>query len=242
MRLALALLISLPALAQTPAQPTPGASLFLAHCAHCHGLKGEGGRGSSLVVRPLPRAANREALFWVILRGIPNTEMPPARTLTQSEATQLVYYVESLGRSFDETPGNPLLGAKSYEKGKCSDCHSIKGRGGQLGPDLTDIGLRRGIAYLRAALIAPGTAAPEGFLQVRVKTREGKQITGVRLSEDTFSIRLRDESHKLYSFFKNELAELEPQPGASPMPSFEKTFTPQEITDLVAYLASRRGN
>ena len=47
-------------------------------CAGCHGPGGEGGRGAMLARPSLSRAPDDEALFHVIQRGIPGTEMPRA--------------------------------------------------------------------------------------------------------------------------------------------------------------------
>ena len=53
-----------------------GEILFRAHCAPCHGPKGDGGRGSNLAVRRLLRAPDDAALSSVITLGIPGTQMP----------------------------------------------------------------------------------------------------------------------------------------------------------------------
>ena len=42
------------------------------------------------------------------------------------------------------------------------------------------------------------------------------------------------------SFWKKDLAQVERQPGKSPMPSCQGQLADAELTDLVAYLASLR--
>ena len=68
---------------------------------------------------------------------------------------------------------------------------------------------------------------------------DGTVVTGRLLSHDTFSVQLLDTTEKLRSFAKSDLREH----GfiASPMPSYRGTLTPQEITDVVSYLASLKG-
>src|SRR6266702_2120404 len=75
-----------------------GEVLFRAHCAPCHGPKGDGGRGSNLAVPRLLRAPDDAALSSVITLGIPGTQMPGTR-MTEEEYRQLVAYVRSLGRN-----------------------------------------------------------------------------------------------------------------------------------------------
>ena len=37
-------------------------------------------------------------------------------------------------------------------------------------------------------------AVPEGYLQVKVTTKSGETVTGVRVDEDSFSLQIRDSS------------------------------------------------
>jgi cytochrome c oxidase cbb3-type subunit 3 len=226
---------ALPCLAQKR-----GEEVFLAFCAHCHGPKGTGGRGADLT--HVGRATTRDELIRVIVDGIDGTEMPPAPMLSQSEGQQLVDFVLSLRNKPEETAaGNLFLGESLYrEKGDCARCHAIDGKGGRMGPDLSGVGLRRSLAYLRRALTEPGAEVPDGYAQVRVNTKDGKHTTGFLLNEDTFSLRLRDFSGHLLSFWKTDVTELRKDPGQSPMPSFRDKFSAKEVEDLVAYLASRR--
>jgi cytochrome c1 len=105
---------------------------------------------------------------------------------------------------------------------------------------LTEIGARRSAAYLREALIDPAASAPEGFLIASVITRAGRNIRGVRVNEDSFTIQLRDDEDRFHSFRKNELRGLKKEFGVSTMPGY-KTLAAAELDDLVAYLASLGG-
>ncbi|HTB80307.1 MAG TPA: c-type cytochrome [Opitutaceae bacterium] len=229
--------------------------LFLIHCAPCHGPHGEGAVGPTLAAAHLPRASSEEALLKIITRGIEGTEMPRSR-LEPDEIRQVAAWVWQLGKIAPEKiPGDAGHGRQLYfAKGGCVQCHSIGGHGGSIGPDLTDVGLRRGASYLRRALVDPGAdvpksfssyrsevSLPDNFLLVRVVTKDGREITGVRINEDTFSIQLRDFSSHIHSFFKSDLAELHKDWGQSPMPPYGAVFTPAELDDLVAFLSSLRG-
>jgi cytochrome c oxidase cbb3-type subunit III len=228
----------------TPGDLANGEQVFRGQCARCHGPKGEGGLGAVLAQPRLRRAPDDESLFKVIRDGIKGTEMPPAFTLTSREIWQLAGYIRGLGRLPPETvPGDPRRGQEVYlMKGKCVQCHILAGRGESVGPELTDIGARRNARYLRAALLEPEAAVPNGFLQVRVTTSDGRRITGVRLSEDTFTIQMSDLTGRTYSFPKQDLKDLQKDFGKSPMPTYQGLLMPAELDDLVAYLVSLRGN
>jgi len=231
--------------AQPPASPedlAAGERIYRTQCAYCHGPHGEGGRGAALARPRLPHAPDDAALSAVIESGIPDTEMP-GHWFSPHEILQITAYVRTLGRvQPQKIVGDPARGQKLYSgKGGCGRCHTVNGRGGALGPDLTDVGARRSVAYLRESLLVPEAAVPEGFLQVQLLTRDGRRITGVRLNEDTFSIQIRDLSDNFRSYFRSELVEVTKQFGKSPMPSYKNVLTPDELNDLVAYLDSLRG-
>ncbi len=179
----------------------------------------------------------------VIKQGIENTEMPGAWQLTDREIWQVAGYVRSLGRTAAVVlPGDPERGRALYEsKGGCAGCHIIHGAGSSLGPELSEIGARRSAEYLRESLVKPGAAVPDGFLIVRVTTRDGKVVRGIRANEDTFTIQVRDASNRFHSFRKSDVTSLKKEFNQSIMPSYESKLSASELDDIVAYLASLRG-
>jgi putative heme-binding domain-containing protein len=227
-------------LPRTPADLQRGEKLFQVHCALCHGPQGAGGRGPSLMKPKLNRAPNDAALVKVIENGIRGTEMPGAGAMSDREMRQTAAYVRSLGRLPQKpVPGDRVHGAVIYQsKGNCAACHTIRGEGGIIGPDLTSIGDSRSAVYLRQSIVDPGAAVPEGYLLVTVTPKSGGSLTGVQLNEDSFSIQFRDDSGRTRSFWKKDLAQVEHHKGKSPMPSYKDRLSDVEVTDLVAYLAS----
>lgn len=232
-----------------------GETLFREHCAPCHGAKGDGGRGANLAVRRLPRAPDDATLGAIIAQGIAGTEMPQTR-MTDPERAELIKYVRSLGQApAAQVAGNRERGEQLFfGKGNCAQCHTVGPRGGSIGPDLTNIGERRGPANLRQSILDPEAETPENFaqyrkviympdnyLRVRVVTSDGKQITGARIDEDTFTIQIRDDASRIYSFRKDELKELHKDWGKSPMPAYRGVFSDAELGDVIAYLAALTG-
>ncbi len=227
-------------IAPTPQDLANGQRIFQSQCAHCHGPRGEGGRGANLARPHLRRAADDPALFKIIDEGIEGTEMPGAG-MTIPETWQVVAFVKSLGRMPPgNLSGNPARGEQVYAANRCAGCHTIHGRGGALGPDLTDVGARRSPQHLRASVIEPEAEVADGFLQVRVTPRKGPRVTGVRVNEDTFSIQVRDLAGNLHSYWKADLTDLQKDRGKSPMPAYG-TIASSQLDDLVAYLASLEG-
>jgi putative heme-binding domain-containing protein len=221
-----------------------GKRLFANNCAPCHGPRGAGGRGANLAQPKLPRAADDPSLFDVIRNGLPGTEMPPGWwVMDDRELWQVAAYVRTLGAVPSETVrGDPQSGRILFKSKGCIGCHQVAAEGGRMGPPLTDIGLRRGAEYLRAAMLDPSVSVPEDFLLVRLDTKDGKRVEGIRLNEDTWSIQVRDNSDRLLSFWKDDLASLDRQTGKSPMPGYRERLTRSELDDLTAYLISLKGD
>jgi putative heme-binding domain-containing protein len=239
--------------AQSNADIEGGRQLFQGMCVECHGAGGAGGDAPSLNRPRLNHARDDTALASVIADGIPNTAMPRIRRFTESELKQLVAYVRSVGKIPQERVlGDAKSGAAIYKRLACSSCHIVAGEGGTLGPDLSEIGFLRGATYLHEAVVAPGASLPKGtlsvlsrgyaeYLPVRVVTRQGREILGIRVNEDAFTIQVRDAAGMFYSLRKSDLELLDKQAGKSIMPSFASQLAAPELTDLVAYLVSLRG-
>src|SRR5213594_2536508 len=79
----------------TPDDIKAGAKTFRFHCAPCHGLRGEGGRGPNLVTGRFYRGATDADLLKNISEGIPGTEMP-ALFYMEDRVRQVIAYIRSL--------------------------------------------------------------------------------------------------------------------------------------------------
>ncbi|MEZ5559188.1 MAG: c-type cytochrome [Pseudomonadales bacterium] len=229
-----------------------GQQLFRLHCARCHGMLGEGGEGPSLKRARLQHAADDEALFDVITNGIAGTGMPATWSPNDAERWQIAGYVRSLGALPPEPmPGDPERGRLVYEtRGGCGSCHIAAGAGRGVGPELTEVGLRRNAGYLRRALVNPDADYPmlssqitgriNAFLTVRVVSADG-EFEGLRVSEDEFSIQMRDLSGVIHSFDKRSLLSFDKAFDHSLMPGYDATLSETDVNDVVSYLMTLRG-
>ncbi|HXJ40462.1 MAG TPA: c-type cytochrome [Bryobacteraceae bacterium] len=223
--------------AQTPAEE--GRQFYLGHCAHCHGPDGEGGRGVNLTTGRFRHSSNDDELLATIRTGLPGTEMPGSR-LPPADLRKLVIYVRQLGEAgaAEKATGDAAQGERIYSRSGCSQCHAIGTSGGGLGPPLDSVGRRRSLKFLQDSLTSPSAYNPKEFVGVRVVTVTGEVRTGVRLNEDDYSIQLRDQQDRLWSFSKQELREVT-RLEQSLMPSYQSLST-RDLADLVAYLNTLR--
>src|SRR5437588_11280676 len=133
------LLIGLRFVAIGIAQDTEtGRKQFESLCASCHGADGAGGEHAPSIVNV--RRAQTD-LRETIMKGIPDGGMP-AFLLAQSDLDALIAFVGALR---DPVAGHPAdgdfsAGARFFTgSGTCIQCHMISGKGGSLGPDLTNL-------------------------------------------------------------------------------------------------------
>jgi putative heme-binding domain-containing protein len=125
-------------------------------------------------------------------------------------------------------------------KGGCLRCHSVANRGGSLGPDLSEIGVRRSPASLRLSIANPDAEILQGYLTAVLVTTDGRRIEGIAINEDDISIQLRDTEGNPRSFLKRNLKQVGRE-QRSLMPRYAERLSEKEIDSVVDYLRTLRG-
>jgi alcohol dehydrogenase (cytochrome c) len=83
-------------LAGMPAAVTAGQRLYDQTCQSCHGPAGRGDRGPALNTGAFKQGRDDGDLFHTIREGVPGSQMPPFRQLSDEQLWQLVAYIRSL--------------------------------------------------------------------------------------------------------------------------------------------------
>jgi putative heme-binding domain-containing protein len=231
---------------------------FRINCALCHGLGAHGGgRGPDLTRAQKKHAHNDAEMFQIITNGIPGTAMPANGTngqgvgMTDEEIWQIITYI----RSQEVKAPAKAIGSASHGKelfygdANCSMCHMVDGKGGRLGPDLSAVGASRTHDALVESVRDPNrrlawglTESTKEFAQeyesVTAVTADGKQIKGVTLNEDSFSVQIMDSGEKIHLLDKASLRSFQ-KSRQSAMPKYEtETLSDKELEDIVAFLVS----
>ena len=253
----------------TPEEVADGGRLYGANCAGCHGPKGDAVSGAALMTGSFKRATSDDDLAKLVRNGIPNTTMQPRRELTDTQAATIVAYLRLMSISSGTPsaaiavpnlpPGDATRGKAIFEssKGDCSSCHRVGANGSRFGPELTSIGAPprgggggggRGGAppaagpspqNLAAKLLEPNASMAVANRYVRLVEKNGNVVSGKLLNEDTFAIQIFDSKEKLATYQKSGLKDYT---FVSPMPSYRGRLSPQELSDVVTYLISLKGN
>jgi putative heme-binding domain-containing protein len=216
-----------------------GRTLYNTYCTGCHGPDGVAGeRAPALAGLRHYQRPNESAVFDAIKNGISSSAMPSFR-LTETDIWRIVAFIHSLRATAVDTPlpGDVEAGRTIFEgKGRCLECHMIRGKGGLLGPDLSNLGAELSLREIRSALIAPRQPQP-GFEAVRVVTVDGHTFDGVAKNEDSFTLEMLDRNQRLEMFTRDQLREvIHGIPSWMPV-GYDKTLTQAEFENLVAFLS-----
>lgn len=109
-----------------------------------------------------------------------------------------------------------------------------------MAPDLSDIGSIRPARELEQKLIDPNALVRAANRSIEIVLKDGTRVAGHLLNQDTFSIQLLDAKERLRSLAKAGIREYTYVKN-SPMPSYRDSLTATELTDLVTYLVSLKG-
>ena len=231
---------------------------FRINCALCHGLGARGGgRGPDLTRAQKKHAHSDAEMFQIVSGGIPGTAMPANGTngqgvgMTDEEIWQIVTYIRSLeAKTTAKTTGNSAHGRELfYGDGNCSMCHMVAGKGGRMGPDLTGVGgsrthealvdsIRNPSRRLAWGLTESTKEFPQEYESVVAVTTDGKQIKGVTLNEDSFTVQIMDTAENIHLLDKSKLKSFQ-KTRVSAMPKYNAdVLSDKDVEDIVAFLAS----
>jgi 6-phosphogluconolactonase len=231
-----------------------GRQIYNRTCTSCHGPDGAGGEMGPALGAPARRYAQATdaQIFDAIKNGIRGTPMPAfGNRLSDSAISTVAAYIRGLRGTAIDAPaaGDVALGEQIFwGKGECGNCHVVKGKGGLVGPDLTNLAGTRKTVSIVDALTKPlhkvfgdGGAIPRilipntTYQSVRVTTTDGKVITGVLKNEDSYSLQVMGTDDQLHMFDRAKVKVVYETRTLMPT-DYDKRLPPDEFKNLLAYL------
>ena len=216
-----------------------GREAYLTSCSGCHGATAEGGRGPNLITARNARRASDAELFDMIKNGVRGSDMPPS-SLPDDTIWQLTAFVRNLSApSYEQNlPGDVEAGKTIfYGSGRCNNCHMIRGSGGYLGPDLTNVGMALNATRLREGLLEPNTRITDGYRGVEVTFKDGKSIRGVAKNNSNYSIQMLDSDGRLHLLDKADLAEVRFREKSWMPDDYGQKLSKTDVENLLAFLS-----
>lgn len=217
---------------------SPGKQTFTSVCAACHGLDGRGSdKAPGIIGNPKTHRRSDAELFRIVSEGKPGTGMPAFRSLTSAQVRSVVRYLRAMQGEFEvrKPPGDGERGKKIFA-GACSSCHTVEGKGGFLGPELSSYGATRTAETIRDGILNRPRIAPFGYQAAVVTTLDGTRIEGALRNEDNFSLQLLTADGTFHFFQKSDVQRVEHLDQPLMPTNYSERMSPSEIDDLVSYL------
>ena len=121
----------------------------------------------------------------------------------------------------------------------CINCHKVGTEGANLGPDMTQVGKRLDAYKIIESIVDPNAAVEEKYLSTAILTDDGRNITGLLVSETPEQVVIFDGKEQ--KVIKVTEIEERAQLKQSSMPEgLAATLSPNEFLDVVEYLKSLR--
>ncbi len=127
----------------------------------------------------------------------------------------------------------------SHAVAQCIRCHTVNGRGGMAGPDLSavahpDRNIDR--RYLLESMVLPNARIAKGFGTVTLVLDTGKLVAGTIKDEDATSVTLVTPSNETMRIARNTIDEQSATTSA--MPAMTRALTLLDIRDITEYLST----
>jgi putative heme-binding domain-containing protein len=162
-----------------------------------------------------------------------NPPQGPGRNWEVGDANQLI--AEGLtNRSFSR-------GKELYEALLCQNCHVMGDQGGNVGPNLTNLGTRASTWDILQSLQTPSLAISDQYAATLYSLEDGSSIMGrtLRSSEDTLWVNVNPyQPEEAQAIAKNQVKDQQPA-AVSLMPGgLINQLNAEELLDFMAYLKS----
>jgi putative membrane-bound dehydrogenase-like protein len=118
----------------------------------------------------------------------------------------------------------------------CASCHVLFGEGSKIGPDLTG-GQRHNLEYVLDNVLDPSAIVPREYKVHVLRLADGRVLQGVIAAENPLTLTIQTANETISVPTSEIEARKESPLSMMPEGMFDR-LSPEEIRDLVAYLAS----
>lgn len=137
-------------------------------------------------------------------------------------------------------PGDPKAGKELFfnpeSSAGCAKCHSVKDKGGNVGPELTTIAAMQPLEYMIESILEPSKVIVKGYEPLLLKMKDGRFITGVIKKESADFIELGDSQGQIQKVPNSEVAERVPQKTSLMPGNFAEILPVKDFHDILAFL------
>ena len=136
----------------------------------------------------------------------------------------------------DGKTGKQIFAEKA--EAACMRCHKVRGEGGDVGPDLAEVGKKMGREFVLQSIVDPGAVIAKGYDNVMVTLKNGDIIAGLLSAETAGELTLKNPADaKLQRVKKVDVKERMSLPSAMP-PGLGDILGKRALRDVVQYLST----
>ena len=187
----------------------------------------------------------------------------PPISLDLDEIKALIAYMQSQGGEVDleamETPseitakffdkisaaaaaggGDPGNGAVVFDD-NCSECHTVKGEGGEVGPDLSAIATK-GLKHISESITRPAKKIATGFETYEVVANDGRKTVGLKTRDDGAEVDITKANGEVVTIAKADIKEIGQDKDKSVMPEdLIEALTIKDFQDVLSFMMLHKG-
>lgn len=132
-------------------------------------------------------------------------------------------------------------GKKMYAAAMCEACHAMNGIGGNIGPDLSQVGTRFGRGDIIEAIISPSDAISDQYEAMQFELHSGTSMIGRVISQDDNAIVINQNPYdptQKTTIERDKIKGEKPSPASIMPAGLLNRLSRDEVTDLIAYLVA----
>lgn len=157
-------------------------------------------------------------------------------SITPATTAELQAQIVKLAGVVRSGPGVPKPGRQLFQD-QCARCHTLFGKGGKVGPDLTTY-RRDDLENMLLNIVNPSAEVREGYVPQVVATTDGRTLNGILVEQDNNAVVLRGSDGKEVTLPRAQIEEIGPSRISIMPEGLLKTLSEQQVRDLFAYLRS----
>ena len=164
---------------------------------------------------------------------VQNYPKGPGKNWKLDNATEIVDK-DLTGRNFQQ-------GKDMYNAITCGRCHSVRGEGGNVGPDLTQLGTRFTTKDMLEAIIDPSKAVSDQYAATQFILKNGDSVVGRLANEDKNAYYVSQNPYApdvLMKIAKKDVVSSKYSSVSVMLPGLINGLNEEELKDLIAYLKS----
>jgi putative membrane-bound dehydrogenase-like protein len=210
-------------------------------------ITNKGGGLLVAAIEAIGRAVRPEAVDRVVI-GKAVAALPPDKAalgrqlLARIDAARAAERESYTNLAASLPPGDAVRGQAMFTstKAACTACHAMGAAGGRIGPDLTKIGQIRRPQDLLEAIVLPSASFVRSYEPVTIVTADGRAFSGIIRDETAADVVLQTSATATERIARANIETLQPGTVSLMPKGFDTLLSPQELADLVAYLANAK--